>query len=156
MEIRIYPLKQLYTILADKPENGVAVVSSAYEAEEDKLTIPHIVEIYEDLDREVPGRSFSREAACRMAQFIRRIPKTTQTVFCACNAGQCRSTAVAAAISLYYGMDDMPIWEDSGYKPNPLVFTLLCESLGVEMTDEMLDFRLETNYRAFRTAIRKY
>lgn len=156
MEIRIYPLKQLYTILSDKPEYAVAVVSSAYEAEESKLTIPHIVEIYEDLDLEVPGRSFSREAAGRMAQFIRTIPKTTQTVFCACNAGQCRSTAVAAAISLYCGKDDMPIWENPGYKPNPLVFTLLCEGLGIEMTDEMLDFRLETNYRAFRDAIRKY
>lgn len=88
-----------------------------------------------------------------MAQFVKALPKTTQTVFCACNAGQCRSTAVAAAISLYYGMDDMPIWENPRYKPNPLVFSLLCKSLGVEMTDDMLDFRVGTNYQAFRKAI---
>lgn len=153
MEIRIYPVKQLYAILQEKPENTAAVVSSAYETEEDKLTVPHIVELYEDLDLEVPGRSLSPEAAERMAQFVKALPKTTQTVFCACNAGQCRSTAVAAAISLYYGMDDMPIWENPRYKPNPLVFSLLCKSLGVEMTDDMLDFRVGTNYQAFRKAI---
>ena len=155
MEILVYPIKQLYAVLQDPPVNAVAVVSSAYEVEEDRLTVPHIAEIYEDLDMGVPGRSLSREAAMRMAQFIKCIPKTTQTVLCACNAGQCRSTAVAAAIHLYFGMDDMHIWENPAYQPNPWVFTLLCEALDIPMTDNMLDFRTETNHYAFRKAIGK-
>ena len=151
MKIEVYPIKQLYSVLQECPAHTVA----AGPVEEERLTVAHIVEIYEDLDTDVPGRSLSREAADRIATFIREIPVTTQRILCACNAGQCRSTAVAAALHLYYGMDDMPIWENPAYKPNPLVFCLLCQSLDIVMTDEMLDFRLETNYHAFRNAIRK-
>ena len=155
MEIIIYPLKQLYCVLQEKPAHTVAVVSSAYEVDESKLTVSHIVEIYEDLDLAVPGRSLSPEGAARMARFIKTIPQTTQTILCACNAGQRRSTAVAAAIHLYFGMDDMHIWENPAYQPNPWVFTLLCQALGIPVTDEMLDFRTETNHHVFRNAIRR-
>ena len=155
MEILVYPIKQLYAVMQDPPVNAVAVISSAYELEEDRLTVPHITEIYEDLDMEVPGRSLSREAAKRMAHFLKGIPESVETVLCACNAGQRRSTAVAAAVHLYFGMDDMPIWENPAYQPNPWVFTLLCEALNIPVTDEMLDFRMETNHYAFRKAIGK-
>ena len=155
MEILVYPIKVLYQVLAQAPENAVAIVSSAYEVEEEKLTVPHIVEIYEDLDREVPGRCISQEAADRIGDFIRMLDPAVKTVYCACNMGQCRSTAVAAAVHLYFGLDDMHIWENPAYQPNPLVFQKLCRALRIPMGDELLDLRLETNHYAFRRAIRK-
>lgn len=154
MEIIVHPIKRLYAVLAEKPAHAVAIVSSAYEVEEDKLTVPYIAEIYEDLDREVPGRSLSREAAGRIADFVRTMDPAVKTVYCACNMGQCRSTAVAAAVHMYFGLDDMHIWENPAYQPNPLVFQKLCDALGILVTDEMLDFRLETNHYAFRQAIK--
>lgn len=154
MEILVYPIKRLYQVLAEAPQNAVAIVSSAYEVEEEKLTVPHIVEIYEDLDREVPGRCFSEEAAQRIGDFIRMMDPAVKTVYCACNMGQCRSTAVAAALHLHFGLDDIHIWENPAYQPNPLVFQKLCNALGIPVTDEMLDYRLETNHYAFRRAIR--
>lgn len=155
MKISANPIRMLYQILEEKPADGVAIISATDEIDRSRITVPYILEIYEDLDREIPGRSLSAEAADRFAAFIRSIPQTTQQVFCACNAGQCRSAAVAAAVHLYFGMDDMKIWEDPQYHPNPLVFSMLCESLHIPMTDAMLDYRLETNAQAFRKAIGK-
>lgn len=150
----VHPIKRLYAVLAEQPEYAAAIVSSAYEVDEDKLTVSHITEIYEDLDREVPGRCLSDAAAQRIAAFIRSLDPCTKVLFCACNMGQRRSTAIAAAAHLYFGMDDMPIWENTAYQPNPLVFQKVCEASGLSLTDEMLDYRLETNYHAFRSAIR--
>lgn len=48
-----------------------------------------------------------------------------------CFAGICRSSAVAAAISLYINGDDKIIFNSPDYYPNMLVYRTLLEALGL-------------------------
>ena len=154
MEITYHPIKLLYTLTAPGEAHTAAIVSSSYPVEEERLPARHIVELYDDLDTPVPGRSFSAQAADRVAAFVKNLPASVTRLYCACDMGQSRSTAITAALRLYNGQDDLPVWEDPHNKPNPLVFSLMCQAWGVAMPDEQLDLRVETNYYAFRKAIR--
>lgn len=59
IEIHIIPIKEL----------SVAVIASSEEIDSQKIPIPHIVEYFDDIDREIYGRSMSLEQASRYAQF---------------------------------------------------------------------------------------
>lgn len=59
-EIKICPVKRLYEILA-KGEHSktVAILCSPYGVQEAKVPVPHIAEIFDDVDREIPGISLT-------------------------------------------------------------------------------------------------
>ena len=154
--IRICPIKQLYGILAQEEHpHSVAVLSSSFDVRESRVPIPHIVEIFDDVDREIPGRSLSAEAAQRIAHFIKNVGPEIETVYVCCDSGISRSSAIAAAVCRYFGISDSPIWENPKYQPNPLVFHLLGESLGLSISDELLDILIDTNRSAFRNAVKR-
>jgi predicted protein tyrosine phosphatase len=154
--IRICPIKQLYGILAQEEHpHSVAVLSSSFDVRESRVPIPHIVEIFDDVDREIPGRSLSAEAAQRIAHFIKNVGPEIETVYVCCDSGISRSSAIAAAVCRYFGISDSPIWENPKYQPNPLVFHLLGESLGLSISDELLDILIYTNRSAFRNAVKR-
>ena len=154
--IRICPIKQLYGILAQEEHpHSVAVLSSSFDVREARVPIPHIVEIFDDVDREIPGRSLSAEAAQRIAHFIKNVGPEIETVYVCCDSGISRSSAIAAAVCRYFGISDSPIWENPKYQPNPLVFHLLGESLGLSISDELLDILIYTNRSAFRNAVKR-
>ena len=154
--IKICPIKQLYGILAQEEHpHSVAVLSSSFDVRESRVPIPHIVEIFDDVDREIPGRSLSAEAAQRIAHFIKNVGPEIETVYVCCDSGISRSSAIAAAVCRYFGISDSPIWENPKYQPNPLVFHLLGESLGLSISDELLDILIDTNRSAFRNAVKR-
>lgn len=154
--IRICPIKQLYGILAQEEHpHTVAVLSSSFDVRESRVPIPHIVEIFDDVDREIPGRSLSAGAAQRIAHFIKNVGPEIETVYVCCDSGISRSSAIAAAVCRYFGISDSPIWENPKYQPNPLVFHLLGESLGLSISDELLDILIDTNRSAFRNAVKR-
>ena len=154
--IRICPIKQLYGILAQEEHpHSVAVLSSSFDVRESRVPIPHIVEIFDDVDREIPGRSLSAGAAQRIAHFVKNIAPETEVVYVCCDSGISRSSAIAAAVCRYFGISDSPIWENPQYQPNPLVFHLLGESLGLSISDELLDILIYTNRSAFRNAVKR-
>ena len=154
--IRICPIKQLYGILAQEEHpHSVAVLSSSFDVRESRVPIPHIVEIFDDVDREIPGRSLSAGAAQRIAHFVKNIGPEIETVYVCCDSGISRSSAIAAAVCRYFGISDSPIWENPKYQPNPLVFHLLGESLGLSISDELLDILIDTNRSAFRNAVKR-
>jgi predicted protein tyrosine phosphatase len=154
--IRICPIKQLYGILAQEEHpHSVAVLSSSFDVRESRVPIPHIVEIFDDVDREIPGRSLSAEAAQRIAHFIKNVGPEIETVYVCCDSGISRSSAIAAAVCRYFGISDSSIWENPKYQPNPLVFHLLGESLGLSISDELLDILIYTNRSAFRNAVKR-
>lgn len=155
LEVKIYPIRALYEAVKSAPVSGAAVISTSFSVREERLPLRHITEVYDDLDREVPGRSLSPEAAQRMADFIRSIPPQTRIVYTACDSGMCRSSAVAAAVCRWFGLDEMAIWENPSYSPNPLVYVSLCDCLGLPVEDAELDLRIETNRMAFRRAVRR-
>ena len=157
--IYIMPIKQLYRTLEENSDpHSVAFVASSEKVKEDKLlAVPHIIQYFEDLDYEVPGRSMSRENAEQYARFAKALNADVTQIFCSCQAAQSRSPAMAAALYRFLGDENgvKRIWSDPRYTPNPYVYGLLCEALGVPVTDWELDDLIETNRQAFRTAMNR-
>lgn len=155
MTIQICPIKRLYQILAEGAMgNCGAIISSASEIDAEKVRcIPYVFRQYEDLDYACPGRSFSKTDAAVFADFVKNLE--VEILYCCCDAGESRSPAVAAAVMRYFGLDDMQVWENPHYHPNLLVFAMLADALGAEVSDEEKDYRFYINRKAFRDAIRK-
>lgn len=156
--ICICPIKQLYTMLSNEPdgvENVVAILSSSFQVQDDRVPIHHITEIYDDVDREIPGRSLSPAAAYRIANFIKAIDSNVEMVFVCCDSGMSRSSAIAAVVRRYFGLSDSVIWDSPHYHPNPLVFKLLSEYLDMPVDDALLDRLIAMNRLAFRNAIKR-
>lgn len=141
----------MYAILNEIPANNcVAIIVSSDEVDSQKISIPHIVEYFDDIDKKIFGRSMTSEQASRYAQFITELDESVCHIYCCFQSAQSRSAAVASALYKYYGDDKTAysIWEDPMYSPNPYVFMLLCEALGVEF-----DALIEANRQAIRKAI---
>lgn len=154
--IHIYPIKKLYHTLKEIiPQKSIAIICSSYPVDSSKIPIPHNVEIFDDIDRDLPGRSLSDEAADRICGFLEKNCNDASHLFIACDSGESRSSAIAAAICRYFGLDDTHIWNNPHYHPNPLVFLKVCHRLNVPMSDGTVDYLVEMNYRAFHKAVKQ-
>lgn len=156
MEIRICSVKRLYALAADGGLSGAgALISSSQPVDPIRLRgIPYAACQYDDVDRELPGRSFPEEDARCFAAFLKGLDHRTQVLYCCCDGGCRRSAAVACAATVFFGGDDMPLWLDPAYEPNALVYEKLCRALGIPLSDPELDLRIESSRQALRRAIR--
>lgn len=91
--------------------------------------------------------AFSPHLAAEVATFLRR-PDARPELFVCCDCGVSRSAALAAAIQHAGGGNDLPIWRDQDYMPNPLVYRLMCEALGLGVSEQELKERLNLNATA--------
>lgn len=157
MKVSIYPIKRLYYLLKEgNAEDCAAVISSSAEVDAERLTgVSYVFRQYEDIDTEIPGRSFSEEDAKCVLSFLQMLDQRIGTVYCCCDAGRSRSPAVAAAICRYYGLEDLHIWQNPQYHPNMLVFDTLTRVFGIPVSDVEKDRLLYANHQAFRNAIRQ-
>lgn len=156
--IQIYPIKQLYQILENDPrlpQKTVAILCSSYEVQASRIPIPHIVEIFDDVDQDIPGRSLSRAAAHRISRFISQIDPEVEIVYVCCDSGMSRSSAISAVVHRYFAISDKDIWESPHYHPNPLVFRMISECLNMPVDDEQVDRLITINRLAFRNAIKR-
>lgn len=154
-DIVIMPIKKLYLALEENcPQNSMAIVCSSYPVDESRIPIPHIVEIFDDVDRDIPGRSISNMAINRIGLFLQDREQDAKRIYVACDSGESRSSAIAAAICRHFGFDDEHIWNNPHYHPNPLVFIKICHRLDVPMSDGTVDYLVEMNYRAFHNAVK--
>lgn len=157
-QIHIVPIRKLYLILKESPAyHSAALIASSEPVDARKIPIPHIIQYFDDLDREVSGRSMTAAQAAEYARFAAGLDSTVHHIYCCCQSAQSRSAAMASALYRYYGDDALScsIWENPLYSPNPLVFSLLCDALGVKIGDAELDVLIETNRQALRRAIRQ-
>ncbi len=156
MHVIFCPIRRLAeTAQQEGLHRCAAIISSSQEPDASRLPqIPYVFRQYEDLDREVPGRSFSEADAKAFADFVRNLSGWVDTFICCCDAAQSRSPAVAAAVCRYFGQPDHPIWSDPSVCPNMLVFDLLTIALGIPVSDMEKDALLYENRQAFRKAIR--
>lgn len=155
-EIIICPLKRLYQYAEDGDMTDVAVLAvSSYGINKDKLkvfTSTLCLEFADVTDNTNPS-AFSDDIAKKIAIYINALPKELDTLFVCCDSGESRSTAMTAAILRYNGLDDMKIWKNPHYHPNPLVYKLLCKALGVNATEGEVNDRLRINELAFVKSI---
>ena len=136
-EIQICPLKKLYQLAQDGDMRSVAVLAvSSYDIQKEYLEpfcAQHCMHFSDVVNSDHPD-AFTIETAESIVAFVNVLPEELDTLFVCCDSGESRSTAMAAAIMRYYGDDEIKIWENPHYHPNPLVYVLLCEALGIFIT----------------------
>lgn len=74
---------------------------------------------------------FTKEHAKQIKQFVDELPDDLDTLFVCCNGGESRSSAMAAAIIKYKGMNESVIVNNSKYHPNSMVCLTLCKIVRV-------------------------
>lgn len=113
-----------------------------------------LVMSYDDVIDPKDSCGFSPELASRVAEFIKSVESdpTVENLYSVCDGGQSRSAGIAAAAVRYLGGEDLGIWDNPHYKPNPLVYRLTCEALGIEVTDEDITYLVEINEKTFDDA----
>ncbi len=114
-----------------------------------------LVMSYDDVIDPTDKYAYNAELAARVAELVKRVEGDTsvKSIYSACDGGQSRSAGIAAAIVRYLGGEDLGIWDSPYYKPNPLVYRLTCEALGIEVTDEDITYLVEINEKTFDDAI---
>lgn len=154
VKIIICPIKGLKDRSFGEDAPSAAVISSSDTVEAKYLpSFPYVLRIYEDIDREVSGRSFSNEDATAFADFIKKLPRAALHLYFCCDAGESRSPAAAAAAMRYFGLDDRSVWRSPHYCPNMLVYRSLCEALGITVSDGEADALMYENMKAFKNAL---
>ena len=109
---------------------------------------------YDDVIDPTDSFAFTPELAAEVAEFVKRVESDldVEHIYSACDGGQSRSAGIGAAIVRYLGGEDLGIWDSPHYKPNPLVYRLTCEALGIEVTDEDVTYLVEINEKTFDEA----
>ena len=116
--------------------------------------IPYLFLPADDVRETIAGRSFTPQMALQIKAFIDQLPEEIRYLHFCCDAGQSRSVALGAAWlrKLCADRNDLPVWM-SLKQPNPLVYRIMAEVLGVAVTQDELEFRIHLNQAALRQAI---
>lgn len=155
-EIMICPIKQLYNYADEGDMSDVAVLAvSSYEINQDKLINfgYKLCLNFADVTITTGFSAFSMDIAEKTAVYIKELPEKLDTLLVCCDSGESRSTAMAAAIMRFRGMDEIRIWKNPHYHPNTLVYSLLCEALGVPVSKAELQALHQMSEKAFSDAV---
>ena len=157
-EIIICPIKQLYQYAEDGDMSDVAVLAvSSYDINEDRLKGfgRSLCLNFADVTDGAESSAFKKGIADEIAAYVKDLPAQLDTLFVCCDSGESRSTAMSAAIMRYNGMDEMLIWKNPHYHPNTLVYSMLCDALGVPVSKVELQAKHWTSEKALSDAINK-
>ena len=153
--IEIHPIKWLYYNLEADGEKAVAIIASSYNVRENKLSQlnSRLILSFDDIPQSNQLTSFNKTLAKDIHSFVDNLPADMDILYVCCDSGESRSSAMAAAIMRYFGEDDMQIWKNPHYHPNPLVYNLLCEEFGIVLADSETEGKVAINKKAFSDAI---
>lgn len=155
-EIMICPVKQLYQYAEDGDVSDVAVLAvSSYDINRDKLKTfgRTLCTNFADITDSTESSAFNKKIADEIAAYVKSLPAQLDTLFVCCDSGESRSTAMSAAIMRYNRMDEMKIWRNPHYHPNTLVYSMLCDALGVPVSTVELQAKHWTSEKALADAI---
>lgn len=156
-DINIYPVKNLYGLNGEQTECAAAIICSSYPVDTErlacfrKLLILNFDDII-DINRDT---AFHSDTAMQIRSFVDQLNAEATKLYICCDSGESRSTALAAAIMRYYHMDEMDIWNNPYYHPNPLVFRVQCEVFNCPVSKIGLQYRQWCSKRALWHAIRR-
>lgn len=72
-------------------------------------------------------KDFNKKMAKKIIKFANK--NKNKKIYCLCDAGISRSSAIAAVLSKYYNGDDSHIWNDWHYQPNKYIYTMLLKEV---------------------------
>ena len=143
-------------IITDMGES-VVVLSTSNEPKWKHINLfaDSLVMSYDDVIDPSDSYAYTPQLADGVAKFVKKIEadSSVKNLYSVCDGGQSRSAGIAAAVVRYFGGDDLGIWDSPHYRPNPLVYRLTCEALGIEVTDEDITYLVEINEKTFDNAI---
>lgn len=155
ISIEIHPIKWLYYNLPEEKRKACSIIVSSYDvrlSKLDKIESKIIFSFSDITDHENP-LSFNEENAKQIHRYIDNLPDDIEFLFICCDSGESRSSAIAAAIIKHLGRDEMKIWTDPRYHPNPLVYKLLCRELSLPVSDDDISQKVRINNNALSDAI---
>ncbi len=132
------PIRRLYLMNAqgEIPVYSVAVLCTTGEINRAKLNgITYLHVPFEDVSNPSSANVFSLANAQQICRFIDAHSHAAKIFFC-CDSGESRSAALAAATMHYLGQNEMLIWKNTQYHPNPLVYYIQSKAYGLEITQE--------------------
>lgn len=97
-------------------------------------------------------QAMTQEQAAEAAKFF-KAHIGQGTILVACDNGQARSTAMAAALLRYLGKDDDYIWDDPHFRPNQLVFARMMKALDLPLQSGEIEALVARNEEAFHAAM---
>jgi len=140
-KVEIYPYKALRMLLRQQvPECetiGIFLTANAGGCEEWAYLDDVLILDVHDTENIRDPKAFSLEHGRQVKAFLEK-NKTAQRICVCCDSGQSRSTAMAAAITRYFGGDDLPIWENPRYHPNLAVYGCQLRAFGTEISEKEL------------------
>ncbi len=133
-------------------EDIAAVLATSYDTDIYPNVGKYICLGFDDtLDKGDPS-AFTPAIAEMIKSFVFSLVGVSDLFFC-CDRGQSRSAALACAFMRYYGYDEMRVWSDADCRPNMLVYSAMCEALGLSCDESMQNELSRINEDALRLTI---
>ncbi len=154
----IYPIKKLYYELNEiDAEKFCAIIVSSYDVNMEKVKKLNskIVLRFDDITQLNSENSFNDELSEKIFNFVKALPQDIENIYVCCDAGESRSSGIAAVIMRFYGCDEMTIWKNPHYNPNTLVYKLLSHIFGFNVTGEDIRKKQKINEEALSDVINK-
>lgn len=155
MELRVTSIKEAKRSLNNLNISNIkAIIISSYNDDieiipsENKLLIE-----FDDLNYQCQN-SFNKNLAEKIKEFLAKIDLDKNKLYVCCDSGESRSSAVAACILRKYGENENVIWKDASYHPNILVYSVLCNELGLKNSIIRLKYKTYINNKALRKKIK--
>lgn len=154
MIVRVCSIKQLNCEPIDKMETAVICCSSYGERKRYLRGFRKTLFLrFEDILDNSSSRSFNASMAKQIVEFVKNIDDR-YILYCCCDGGRSRSSAIAAAILRAFNSDaELEIWNSPIYHPNMLVYSLLTREFAKKTTKIGLLFRRWLNNWALKRAI---
>ena len=164
LTVTVMPVTDFYDYLADDPDEPAicAILCSSKPLRESKLGrfTNYIFLDFDDVSDEKNPRAFDPYLADEIRDYLVDLGASDEPIIdlsVCCDYGESRSAAIASAILRSFDPEGKPdvkrFWDHPKHHPNPLVFRLTCEALGISIPPFELTRLVEINANALRKSI---
>lgn len=164
LTVTVMPVTDFYDYLADDPDEPAicAILCSSKPLRESKLGrfTNYIFLDFDDVSDEKNPRAFDPYLAEEIRDYLVDLGASEEPIIdlkVCCDYGESRSAAIASAILRFFDpenkRDVKAYWDQPKYHPNPLVFRLTCQALGIQIQETELARLTQINQIALRKRI---
>ena len=164
LTVSVMPVTDFYDYLADDPDESAisAILCSSKPLRESKLGAfnNYIFLDFDDVSDPSNPRAFDSYLAEEIRDYLVDLGASGEPIIdlsVCCDYGESRSAAIASAILRFFDPESKPdvkaYWDQPKYHPNPLVFRLTCQALGIQIQETELAYLTQINQIALRKRI---